>query len=339
MAELDLETLALINKLNKKYGEQTAVLGTEIPPIPKFTTGSLALDAMLGGGWPGNQWNELVGNYSDGKTAVILKTIEANQKLNPKFTTLWIAAEWFNEEWASTCGIDLSRMVIIRTQKMEFAYQQILEFAEARAVDCVVLDSYPALSPDAELQKDMDDWSISLGARVNAKFFRKAGEVILRGPDERPILPIFVNQWREKIGVMYGDPRTIPGGKAKDYVMYSLVELKRDDWIEEARHGQGKVRVGQVIKARTIKNKQAPPQRTATVDFYFDNTDEFRAGEYDKTKDIVDTAKLYGVIRQTGPMYYFGDNKWKGQDAMLDEVRQDLGLQEAIYKEVLKASE
>lgn len=336
---LDLETQALINKLNKKYGDQAVILGTDLPPIPKFTTGSLALDAMLGGGWPGNQWSELVANYSDGKTAVVLKTIAANQKLNPNFTTLWIAAEHFNDEWAEKCGCNLAQFVIVRTQQMEFAYDTVLQFAEERAVDCVVIDSYPALSANQEINKSMDEFTISAGARVNAKFFRKAGAVTLRGENERPILPIFINQWREKIGVMYGDPRTIPGGKAKDYVMYTLVELKRDEWIEEARHGQGKVRVGQVIKARTIKNKQAPPQRTATVDFYFDDTDDFHAGEYDFAKDIIDTAKLYGVLQQNGPYYSFVDKKWKGQDAVLEEVRQDLDLQDAMYKEVLRASE
>lgn len=336
---MNLEAQALINKLNKKYGDQTVVLANELPPTPKFTTGSLALDAMLGGGWPGNQWTELIGNFSDGKSTVILKTIAANQKRLEDFVTLWIAAEHFNEEWAESNGVDLSKVIVIRTQQMEFAYSTILEFAESKSVDCVVLDSYPALIADTEAAKEMDEMTVGLGARLTGKFFRKAGPACQRGLDERPILPIFVNQWREKIGVMYGDPRTTPGGLAKNYVFYTRVELKRDDWIEEAVPGQGKLRVGQVIKARTIKNKQAPPQRTASVDFYFADSNDFRAGEYDFAKDIFDTAKLYGVLAQAGPFYSFGDKRWKGQEAVLSEVRQDLDLQTAMYKEVLKASE
>ena len=135
-----------------------------------------------------------------------------------------------------------------------------------RAVDCVVLDSLPALIPNNEWDKDMEEFSVGLGARLTSKFFRKSAKAQRRSliHEDRGCTGLIVNQWRQKIGVMWGDPRTTPGGLAKNFSYFARVEVKRDEWLKE-----GKQAVGQTIKGRTIKNKTYKPQQQAVVDFYF----------------------------------------------------------------------
>jgi RecA/RadA recombinase len=137
-------------------------------------------------------------------------------------------------------------------------------------VDCVVIDSLPALVPSSENEKEMEESTVGRTALLTNKFFRKVGKASKRSltESERPFIGIMINQWRSKIGVMYGDPRTTPGGLGKDYAFFTRIEIKRDDWVEVGT-GQEKHRVGQTIKIRTLKNKSAPPGSTALVDFYF----------------------------------------------------------------------
>lgn len=323
----------LIAKTNKKAGGTLIVRGSDLrdTTIPRITTGSLAFDLMLGGGWPLNCWNEVIGNESNGKTVMVLKTIAACQAQNPDHETLWIASEDFVPDWAETLGVNLDRVAVASTKVMEEAYQLVIDAIDGRAVDAVVIDSYPALIPTVEDEKTMHEMSVGLGARLTGQFMRKSNKAQRRSLDEedRPCLGIIINQWREKIGVMYGDPRTTPGGKAKNFSYFTRVEVTRDDWVE-----RGTSKVGISIKAKTIKNKTAPPQRTGLVDFYFQDSSPFHQGDYDTVKEVSSIAISLEVVSRRGAMYHFGEQKWRGKEEFLDALRQDLDLQRDIVEQV-----
>lgn len=325
----------LIKDINKKFGNNTLIFGSEISEltIPRCTTGSLAFDLMLGGGWPLNCWNEVIGQESSGKTAMVLKTIAANQALNPDHTTLWIASEEIVLPWMSALGVDLKRLLIAETQVMEEAYQIMVDALDTREVDAIVLDSYPALVAAGEDSKAMDEMTVGLGAKLTAQFMRKSNKAQRRSlvEDERPCLGIIINQWREKIGVMHGDPRTTPGGKAKNFSYFTRVEMARQDWIEVSGN-----KVGITTKAKTLKNKTAPPQRTGVVDFYFEDSGPFHRGEYDVIKEVTNIALSLDIIKRTGAYYLFGTEKWHGKDEVLAALRSEIDLQKQIDTEVRK---
>jgi recombination protein RecA len=283
-----------------------------------------------------NRWVELVGEASHGKTAIALRTIAANQKKNPEFTAVWIAAEDFDPEYAELCGVDTERVILVETNSMEDAFDAVIQFMESKAVDMVVVDSLPALVPSAEDEKHMEEFTVGRGALITNKFFRKVASATKRDliESERPILGIMINQYRMKIGVMHGDPRTTPGGLGKDYAYSVRCEVKRDDWLEVGT-GQDKRRVGQTIRVRTIKNKTYPPQQTAYLDFYFSEGGPIDAGSYDTGKEIVALSILNGIVDRRGGWMYYGDRKWQGAQALIDSLREEVDLREEISKAVM----
>lgn len=329
----------LVASTNKKFGAGTLVRGSDLKQdqlvVQRASTGSLAFDIMLGGGWPLNQWNEIIGNPSNGKTVMTLKTIAANQAANPSYETLWVASEDFVFPWAEALGIDLSRVVIATTNVMEDAYQIVVEALDQRAMDAVVIDSLPALVPGDEAERQMAEWTMGLGARLTGQFMRKSTKAQKRSliEDDRPCLGIIINQWREKIGVMYGDPRTTPGGNAKNYNFFTRVEVSRDEWIEHQKQ-----RVGITIKAKTIKNKTAPANKVAAVDFYYESVPGFPAGSYDSMKELFLLGCAYDVVSRAGSFYSFGGERWQGKEAALAGIREDLDLQDSLTAEVMKVA-
>ncbi len=331
------ELAKVFSSINKKMGEDTIVLGSEITEKGKrFTSGSVAIDVALGGGWPANQWHEIIGEASNGKTAIALKTIAANQAKDPDFTTVWVAAEEWVTEYAEMCGVDLSRVYVVSTNVMEEAYEAVIQITESKAVDCVVIDSLPALVPASEDEKEMEESTVGRSALMTNKFFRKVGKASKRSltHPERPFIGLMINQWRSKIGVMYGDPRTTPGGLGKDYAFFTRIEVRRDDWIE-AGTGQEKRRVGQTIKVRTLKNKSAPPSQVAVVDFYFGEGGELAPGEFDFAKEMLAIGMLNKVIKRAGAYYRYADRQWQGSDAMLASIREEIELRETLERDVL----
>jgi recombination protein RecA len=324
MMKIDAGLVKLITGLNKKMGDGTVVLGSDIRDdvMGRITTGSLALDVALGGGWPVNQWHEIIGEASNGKTALALKTIAANQKRDPEFTTVWVAAEQWVPGYAEMCGVDSSRVYVVSTNVMEEAYEAVIQITDSKAVDCIVIDSLPALVPSSEDEKEMEESTVGRSALLTNKFFRKVGKASM------------INQWRSKIGVMYGDPRTTPGGLGKDYAFFTRCEVRRDEWIE-AGTGQEKRRIGQSIKVRVLKNKSAPPSQVAVVDFYFSEGGDVPAGDFDFAKEILAIGKLNKVIARAGAYYRYADRQWQGEDAMLTAIRGEIDLREALERDVL----
>jgi len=328
--------------LNKKFGDNVVVVASDIRSdlIPRITSGSTTLDYVLGGGFPGNQWNELIGEPSHGKTALALKTIAANQAKNPEHTTVWVAAEQWVPEYAEMCGVDTSRVIVIETSIMEEAYQSVIQFAESKSVDAIVIDSLPALSPAPEMEKDMSEATVGRGALLTNKFFRVVGTAMKRSlvEDERPVLGLIINQYRMKIGVMHGDPRTTPGGEGKNYAFFTRCEVKRDEWIEIGS-GTNKIRVGQRIKVRTLKNKTAPPQRLAYFDFYFAEGGDCAPGEFDFAKEVAALAVVKNIVQRKGGWYYFGERKWQGIEPVIQSIREEIELKEELQKLVFESND
>lgn len=320
------ESLAsIIASINKKYGDDIIVQGSQVrEELPRITTGVLAFDLMLGGGWPTNQWSEIIGNESSGKTALAYKTIAANQALDPEWLAMWVAAEEFVPDYAQSIGVDLDRLWVVESNVMEHTYDLVLRALDNRAVDCIVIDSLPALVPGDEAEKAMDEFTMGLGARLTGKFLRKSSKSQRRSmvSDDRGCTGLIINQWREKIGITYGDPRTTPGGKAKNFHYFARVEVARDEWIKDKDEA-----IGQTIRARTIKNKTYRPQQTAQVDFYFANARGFHLGEFDTVKDAVNICIAIDVITRAGAFYSYNGQKWQGKDALVQAVREDLDLQ------------
>ena len=332
------EARKVMAAINKRFGDNVVVLAGDIRGdlITRSTTGSTTFDYVLGGGFPTNQWNELVGEPSHGKTAIALKTIAANQQQNPEFTAVWIAAEQWVPEYAEMCGVDIDRVIVVETNIMEEAYDAAIAFAESKSVDAIVIDSLPALVPGPEDEKNMDEMTVGRGALLTNKFFRKAGKAMKRSliEDERPILGIVINQYRMKIGVMHGDPRTTPGGEGKNYAFFTRSEVRRDEWIE-AGTGTNKVRVGQRIKIRVLKNKTAPPQRVAYVDFYFSEHSIYVAGDYDTAKEVAAMSIVKQIVDRKGGWIYYGEQKWNGQEAFVNSLREQVDLYEELRAKVL----
>ena len=238
------------------------------------------------------------------------------------------------------CGVDTSRVIVIETNIMEEAYQAVIEFAKSKSVDAIVIDSLPALSPAPEMENDMNQMTVGRGALLTNKFFRVVGDAIKRSliEDERPVLGLIINQYRMKIGVMKGDPRTTPGGEGKNYAFFTRCEIRRDEWIEVGPSGN-KTRVGQRIKVRTLKNKTAPPQRVAYFDFYFAEGGDCAPGEYDFAKEVASLAVVKEIIQRKGGWYYFGERKWQGIDPVIASIREEVDLKEQIQKLVFETSD
>lgn len=335
---------AVFNEINRKLGLGAVVLASDIVVAKRYSTGSLSLDLALGGGLPGNQWTEVIGKESSGKTAMVLKTVAANQRLDPDFTTFWVAAEHYDFEQAEALGVDNDRVVVSPIRYMEVAFDLILKVLRSKEYDCIVLDSYPALLTAEEDEKIMEEVTVSAGARLFNKFWRKAGADGTRASDnsERPFLGIIINQYRDKIGGYspQGTPQTSPGGHGKDYAFYTRVEVGRDEYLTEKRPGIDQpVKVGQKIRFKTIKNKSAAPMQLAYVDFYFRGAPfkGFLRGDYDVAKEYITMGILFSVIRKsTNGWYYYADRKWHGEPSLLSDVRAEIDLQQAIRADVLQ---
>lgn len=333
---INAEALRVVAAINKKVGAGTVVLASQVRMPERIPTGSLTLDVVLGGGWPMNHWVEIVGEASHGKTAIALRTIAVNQERDPDFTVVWIAAEAFDTGYAKMCGVDTDRVLLVETNSMEDAFDSVIKFMESKAIDMVVVDSLPALVPGAEDEKTMEEFTVGRGAQLTNKFFRKVASATKRDlvEVERPVLGIMINQYRMKIGVMHGDPRTTPGGLGKDYAYSIRCEVKRDDWLEVGT-GQEKRRIGQTIRVRTIKNKTFPPQQAAYLDFYFAEGGPIDAGNYDTGKEIVALSILNGIVERRGGWLYYGDRKWQGAPAFIDSLREEIELRTEVSAAVM----
>ena len=326
----------VLREIQKVYGEDSIVRGSDMRgrTIGRMSTGVLSYDAALGGGWPIGSWVEVIGNESHGKTLLAQSTVIANQRRDPDFQTVWLAGEPVNFEWCEQLGMDLDRVMFVPGNSMEESYDISLKFMENRLCDLVVIDSLPAMIPTTEDDREFEELTIGKAALLNNKYFvRKATTAMRRSyskPD-RPCSGLAINQWRERIGVMHGDPRIAPGGKGKNFAFFMRVEMTRTEWIKEGTRS-----VGGRFRLRTIKNKVAPVNRSAEINFYFDDATAFGKGTFDHVEDIVYTAMYYDLLGVGGGGYYtFGKRSWRGKEKVIAAVREDFDLQDELREAVM----
>lgn len=331
--QLSLEELAA--EVNQRLGMDVVVKGSDASiTIHRLTSGILSLDLALGGGWATNQWNEIVGPESSGKTALVYKTIAENQAKNPDFVAMFVAAEEFVPEYARSFGVDTDRLWVVESNRMETVFDLVVKAAENRVVDLIAIDSLPALETESEHDKDLvDGLVVSPGARIISTFFKKmgaAGRRSLTDPTDRPCTYLLVNQWRDQIGVMFGDPRITPGGKAKNYYFFIRLEVSRDEWLQTG--SDLSTRVGQTIAMKTIKNKTYRPQQRAQADFYFADAPGFKKGQFDTVKDVVNVALALDLFE--GRYKFNGERIATKKEELYQVVRE----QPQLYEQLCEAA-
>lgn len=343
MAKKNTDVLLTIEEIaktiNDKFGFDVLVTGDKVlPDIPRLSTGILSLDLALGGGWVANQWNEIVGVESASKTSLAYRTIAAAQQADPNFFTLFVAAEKFVPELAEAIGVDISRVWVFESKIMEEVFDLCVRAAKNRVVDLLVIDSLPALVTLKEDEKDLRDGIlVSPGAKIISTFFKQYAEASQRSltdPDDRRLTSIMINQWRDHIGGWSptGNPQITPGGKAKNYFFFTRVELARIEWLQTVKK-DNTTRIGQTVRARTIKNKAYRPQQEAQYDFYFADGAGHHKGEFDIYQDVANVA--LGLELFDSPRYSFGGIKIATKK---EEIAEGLRAHPEVFRDLWDAA-
>ena len=269
-----------------KLGEPSSLTPTEVIP-----SGSLSLDLALGvGGIPRGRITEVYGPESSGKTTLALHAIAQGQKRGG--TVAYIDVEHaLDPSYANRCGVKIEDMLISQPDTGEQALEIVEALVRSAAIDIVIIDSVAALVPQAELEGQIGDTHVALQARLMSQALRKLAAAI--GKTGTAVL--FINQLREKVGIVFGNPEVTPGGRALKFYSSVRIELRRSESIK-----QGDEIVGNRVKARVVKNKVAPPFRTAEFDIMFDHGISLEGA-------IIDLGTELGLVSKSGAFFSYGD--------------------------------
>ncbi|WP_397547525.1 recombinase RecA [Rhodothermus marinus] len=313
-----------VKQIEKQYGKGSIMRLGDAPAISVdvIPTGSLALDAALGvGGVPRGRIIEIYGPESSGKTTLALHIMAEAQKLGG--ACAFIDAEHaFDARYAANLGVDLDNLLVAQPDTGEQALNICDTLVRSGALDVIVVDSVAALVPQAEIQGDMGDSHVGLQARLMSQALRKLTGTINR---TRTVL-IFINQLRQKIGVMYGNPETTTGGLALKFYASVRMDIRRIGAIKE-----GSEVVGNRTKVKIVKNKVAPPFREAEFDIIY--------GEgISVLGELVDLAVEYNIIQKSGSWYAYGEERiGQGREAAKAWLKERPELQEEIRRQVKEA--
>ncbi|MFM8732490.1 MAG: recombinase RecA, partial [Phycisphaerales bacterium] len=285
------------------------------------SSGALSLDLALGGrGLPRGRIVEVFGPESSGKTTLALTVISNCQKQGG--VAAFIDAEHaLDPSWAKRLGVNLDEILVSQPDTGEQALEICEMLVRSNAVDVIVVDSVAALIPRAEIEGEMGDSHVGLQARLMSQALRKLTGAIAKSE----CIVIFINQLREKIGVMFGSPETTTGGRALKFYSSVRIDIRRIGAIKD-----GERNVGNRVKAKVVKNKIAPPFREAEFDIMFEEGISISG-------DVLDLAVADGVVDKSGAWFSYGDVRLgQGREASKTFLRQNADLMEEIRREVLK---
>lgn len=304
-------------KIEKNFGKGAIMrLGeTEIPKVEAISTGCLTLDVALGiGGIPKGRIIEIYGPESSGKTTVALHCVAEVQKEGG--TAAFVDAEHaLDPVYASKLGVNLDDLYISQPDSGEQALEITETLIRSGAIDIIVIDSVAALTPQAELDGDMGDSHVGMQARLMSQALRK----ITAASSKSKCTIIFINQLREKIGVMYGNPETTTGGKALKFYSSVRIEIRKADTLKD-----GSDIVGNHVKAKVVKNKVAPPFKVAEFDIMY-GTGISNMG------CVLDLAVENGFVQKSGSWFSYNDEKiGQGRDKAMEFLKSNPD----VYKEL-----
>jgi recombination protein RecA len=310
-----------LDKIDKDFGKGTIMrLGEKVAEdIPCIPTGSLGLDFAIGiGGYPRGRVIEIFGPESSGKTTLAIHAIAEAQKLGG-IAAIIDAEHAFDRTYAENLGVDVSQLLISQPDCGEQALEIADSLIRSGALDIIVIDSVAALTPRAEIEGDMGDSKMGLQARLMSQALRKLTANI----SKTNTCVIFINQLREKLGVMFGNPETTTGGNALKFYSSLRLDVRRIGQIKD-----GDDVIGGRVKVKVVKNKVAPPFKKAEFDLMFGTGISF-VGE------LVDTAVDLEIVKKSGSWFSYGDSKLgQGRDAVLNLLTENKELAAEIESKV-----
>jgi len=324
-AEKKEAVLSAVEEIKRRFGEGAIMkLGeTRRVDVDVIPTGSLSLDLALGvGGVPRGRIVEIYGPESSGKTTLAQHIVTEVQKKGG--VAAFVDAEHaLDPEYAKRIGVNINDLLISQPDTGEQALQIVESLLRSGGVDVVVVDSVAALTPKAEIDGEIGDQHIALQARLMSQALRKLSSLISR----TKAVVVFINQTRMKVGVMFGNPETTPGGKALKFYASVRIEVRRVAQIKK-----GDQIIGSRIKAKVVKNKVAPPFKTAEFDILF-NQGIFYEG------DIINTGIKYGVIKKSGASYAYGKEKLgQGLEKAGQYLKENPKILKMIIADIKKAA-
>jgi recombination protein RecA len=314
-----------IEQIERQYGKGSIMKlgeGTARVAVDAIPTGALALDLALGiGGIPRGRVTEIFGSESSGKTTLAQHIIAETQRAGG--VAAYIDAEHaLDPSYAASCGVKLAELLISQPDTGEQALEITERLVRSGAVDVVIVDSVAALVPRAEIEGEMGDTHVGLQARLMSQALRKLSAAISKSN----VAVVFINQLREKVGIIFGNPEVTPGGRALKFYSSVRIDLRRGDTIK-----QGTEIVGSRVRARVVKNKVAAPFRSAEFDIMFNHG-------ISKEGNLVDLGVAAGVLKKSGAFFTYGDTRLgQGRENAKDYLRQHSDIMKQL-EEAIRAS-